>query len=259
MYLAILEAPLAFRQCSHSVLLPRDPKKLRTGKHNHGFEACAYNRFAKETYIQVSSKELDISRNVFINSDTLPLFIPLPGPLAAAGNRWPRQLGYLCHECSKLDIEQSFRSAFDFYESVRRGKVTRPHDSFRKGNGPVYLRDYYYVTSLGDRLPKETSCKLCNFLSQMVKTPKRGTYKLLAFCTSESYLFEPKKTDVRGQIVRRPWEVARPRTKEQKELVNSLEHNVFMAVVPEIVAYQRLACRCAGLKLISLKTARYTV
>src|SRR5436305_15222932 len=45
--------------------------------------------------------------------------------------------------------------------------------------------------------------------------------KLLAISSSESYLFEPLKKDNRGRSERKLW--------------GELEHNVFMAVVPEVL------------------------
>jgi hypothetical protein len=102
----------------------------------------------------------------------------------------------LCDECAKLDLEQSFASAFDLYDGARRGTNTRPLAACRQGNGPVYLKDFYYVASLGDRLSRKKDCKLCDFLEQMTAEPAKGTYKLLAFCSSESYLFEAQKKDV---------------------------------------------------------------
>ncbi|KAF7502541.1 hypothetical protein GJ744_005604 [Endocarpon pusillum] len=60
---------------------------------------------------------------------------------------------------------------------------------------PPYLADFYYVISLGNRLSRIlTLCKLCNFLKRTCPNPGKDKYKLLAICTSESYLFEnPKK------------------------------------------------------------------
>ena len=126
----------------------------------------------------------------------------------------------LCHECAKLDIEQSFASAFALYEGARRGTNARTLRSCRQGNGPVYLKDFYYVSSLGNRLSRKGDCKLCKFLASTIPDATSGTYKLLAMCSSESYLIEAPQRDLRGQIQRRPWD--------------TFEHNVFMAVVPEI-------------------------
>ncbi|CAO2657088.1 Nn.00g058910.m01.CDS01 [Neocucurbitaria sp. VM-36] len=141
----------------------------------------------------------------------------------------------LCHECAQLDLDQSFTNAHDLYESARRGLIHRPFAAFRKGNGPVYMKDFYYVTSLGTRLSQPGTCKLCNFFARMTTQPHRGSYKLLAFCSSESYLFEPRKKDTHGRFMRRPWEATRHKTVEQHALAESLEHNVFMAVVPEVL------------------------
>lgn len=68
----------------------------------------------------------------------------------------------------------------------------------------------------------------------MVKDPQKASYKVMAFCSSESYLFEPLKKDVRGRSIRRPWEAIRHSTVEGHALAMSLEHNIFMAVVPEV-------------------------
>ncbi|KAF2752158.1 HET-domain-containing protein [Sporormia fimetaria CBS 119925] len=144
----------------------------------------------------------------------------------------------LCDECAKLDLDQSFTAAFDLYEGTRRGKYNRPFTSCRKDWGPVYLKDFYYVCSFGTRLSSPSKCSLCTFFRKMVTHPSQGSYKLLAFCSSESYLFEPRKKDARGQFVRRPWEERRQWQNENgklmTEMVMDLEHNVFMALVPEV-------------------------
>ncbi|KAM0797691.1 heterokaryon incompatibility protein-domain-containing protein [Usnea florida] len=137
--------------------------------------------------------------------------------------RWPSggiENDGLCDECVKLDLEQSFARAFALYEGARRGRNTRTLKVYRSDNGPPYLGHFYYVTSLGDRLSRLTYCKLCNFLRQTITDPSKGTYKLLVFCSSESYLFEPPKSDARGRPEQRPW--------------GMFDHNVFMAVVPEV-------------------------
>jgi hypothetical protein len=91
---------------------------------------------------------------------------------------------------------------------------------YRSDDGPAYLAPFHYVQSLGDRLLGLTHCRLCNFLKQTTADPSKGTYKLLAICSSESYLFDPPKKNSRGRPEHRPW--------------GELDHNVFMAVVPEV-------------------------
>ena len=126
----------------------------------------------------------------------------------------------LCDECAKLNLEESFANAFALYEGARRGRNTRKLEVYRSDDGPAYLGYFYFVTSLGARLSRVTLCKLCNFLKQTCADPSKGRYKMLAICTSESYLFEvPKKTN-RRRPDKRPW--------------GEVEHNVFMAVVPEV-------------------------
>lgn len=136
---------------------------------------------------------------------------------------WPggnNNIEELCNECEKLDLEESFANAFALYEGARRGKNTRKLDVYRSDDGPAYLKSFYYVTSLGNRLSRLTTCKLCNFLKQMCLNPSKGTYKLLAICSSESYLFEIPKKANRSRPPDRPW--------------GAIDHNVFMAVVPEV-------------------------
>lgn len=141
---------------------------------------------------------------------------------SASSPAWPagrNENDGLCDECAKLNLEESFSNAFALYEGARRGRNERKLNVYRSDDGPAYLGHFYYVTSLGDRLSRATACKLCNFLKQTCADPSKGTYKLLAICTSESYLFEVPKKSNRGQPEKRPW--------------GEVEHNVFMASVPE--------------------------
>ena len=126
----------------------------------------------------------------------------------------------MCDECAKLDLEDSFARAFSLYEGARRGRNTRELKVYCSDNGPPYLAQFHYVTSLAERLSCTRHCKLCTFLSRTIPDPNTGTFKLLAICSSESYLFKPPKQDKRGRPERRPWD--------------ELEHNVFLAVVPEV-------------------------
>lgn len=126
----------------------------------------------------------------------------------------------LCDECVKLNLEESFANAFALYEGARRGRNTRRLEVYRSNAGPPYLGHFYYVTSMGKRLSSPSLCKLCSFLKQTCPNPNIGTYKLLAICTSESYHFEVPKKNTRGRPEKRPW--------------GEVEHNVFMALAPEV-------------------------
>ncbi|KAH9880553.1 hypothetical protein IAQ61_000846 [Plenodomus lingam] len=148
----------------------------------------------------------------------------------------------LCFECKKLDLGQSFNAAHELYEDARRGDNKRSLEAFRKRDSdPVYLKDFHFVTSLGNRLSRTTLCKLCNFFARMTPEPRKGTYKVMAFCSSESYLFEPRRKDIRGQLTRRPWEATRFETVAERVRAMSLDHNVFMALVPEISTIPKTA------------------
>lgn len=158
---------------------------------------------------------------------------------ASTGNQGPRDFTFrasssnihsqsndgLCLECSTLNLEDAFSRAHDLYEQARRGKNTRQLVSCRSPSGVVYLRDFYFVTSLGKRLSELRGCKLCDFLKQHVRDPLEGTYKVLAICSSETSQFEPPRKNVRGRMADRNWA--------------SLEYNVFLAVVSEVVGIPR--------------------
>ncbi|KAE9381913.1 HET-domain-containing protein [Stipitochalara longipes BDJ] len=133
----------------------------------------------------------------------------------------------LCDECLKLDLEESFVNAFALYEGARRGRNTRKLEVYRSDDddSPTYLGHFYFVTSLGNRLSRPSLCRLCHFLNQTCPESSNlarqyETYKLLVICSSESYLFEVPKKANRKRLENRPW--------------GALDHNVFMAVVPEV-------------------------
>ncbi|KAK4238337.1 hypothetical protein C8A03DRAFT_33629 [Achaetomium macrosporum] len=121
----------------------------------------------------------------------------------------------LCNNCQGLNLEARFHRAYDLYEGARRGQNTRKLEVYRSyEEGPPYLADFYYVAPLGDRLSRPSTCRLCSFLRKTIPDPEQGRYKILALCSTESYVFEaPQNDNKRG---RRPWGL--------------WNHNVFMAV-----------------------------
>ncbi|RYP62554.1 hypothetical protein DL771_009684 [Monosporascus sp. 5C6A] len=130
------------------------------------------------------------SPSLFSGSAFTFRFPPPSAPERASGK--DREDESLCEDCAKLDLGQSLASAFALYEGARRGTVSRPLWAYRRDSGPAYLKDFHHVASLGDRLSRETnSCKLCAFPASTTAEPTiRGTtHKLLAFCSSESYLY----------------------------------------------------------------------
>lgn len=126
-----------------------------------------------------------------------------------------------CRDCSALDLETTFAKAHGLYEDARRGKNTRKLVSCRSPDGPAYLRDFYFVTSLGKRLGENRGCKLCDFFKHHIDDRDKGqSFKVLAVCSSETSLFEPPRVDARKRTAKRDW--------------GELEYNVFLTVVPEV-------------------------
>ncbi|KAL2075082.1 hypothetical protein VTL71DRAFT_24 [Oculimacula yallundae] len=131
----------------------------------------------------------------------------------------------LCTDCSALDLEQSFEKGHRLYEESRRGLNTRKLVTSRSKDGPSYLRDFYFVTSLGHRLSESRNCKLCELFKHHADDPQRGTYKLLVICSSETTQFEAPRKNGKGKWIMRPWD--------------DLEYNVLLAVVPEVAGIPR--------------------
>ncbi|KAK4034664.1 heterokaryon incompatibility protein-domain-containing protein [Parachaetomium inaequale] len=131
----------------------------------------------------------------------------------------------ICPACSTLNLETALARAHALYEGARRRQNTRQLVTSRSRDGPAYLRDFYFVASLGRRLAETTTgnCRLCDFFREHTTTASgtRGTYKVLAICSSESYLFQAPRKDARGKWFRR-------------EGWGEMEYNVFLAVVPEV-------------------------
>ncbi|KAL2130252.1 hypothetical protein VTI74DRAFT_6710 [Chaetomium olivicolor] len=144
----------------------------------------------------------------------------------------------LCPPCSTLDLETALARAHSLYENARRDRNTRRLVTCRSSgpNRPIYLRDFYFVTSLGRRLSSSApsssrNCKLCDFFRQNITGDSNSTevgYKLLAICSSESYLFQPPRKDACGRWLKREsWDDL------------EFEYNVFVAVVPEVEGVPR--------------------
>lgn len=131
----------------------------------------------------------------------------------------------LCGDCSALDLETAFEKGQRLYEEARRGRNTRKLVTCRSKDGPSYLRDFYFVTSLGHRLSETLNCKLCDFFKHHADDPRRGAYKLLVICSSETTQFETPRKNAKGKWILRPWD--------------DLEYNVLLAVVPEVAGIPR--------------------
>jgi hypothetical protein len=98
----------------------------------------------------------------------------------------------LCQECQLLDIEHSFVKASEAFRRARKGIVKRPSKLFHGSTGgPLFYGDAFFAHSLGKRLTRDATCPLCRFFWSMRIQPDKHheNYKLLAFCSSESWMF----------------------------------------------------------------------
>lgn len=167
-----------------------------------------------------------------------PLSHPSPSHSTAKPPSLP--LPPLCPDCAALDLEAALNRAHALYEGARRLQNTRQLVTCRarSDDAPAYLRDFYFVASLGRRLSEtpRRDCRLCDFFRLHATahdaSSKGGTttlsYKLLAVSASESHLFQAPRKDARGNwIPRSGWE--------------AVEDNVFLAVVPEVKGVPRTA------------------
>jgi hypothetical protein len=125
----------------------------------------------------------------------------------------------LCAQCQQLDLDKSFKEAAEFYSASREGRIVRRKRVFgdKTKTSPMYFRDAFLVYRFQDRLTQWSDCPLCDIFQRMRVQPSSHRHKLLAFCSSENSLFALsilKQTDV--------WE--------------TVQHTVFMAVVPDLEA-----------------------
>jgi hypothetical protein len=121
-----------------------------------------------------------------------------------------------CEHCQVLDLDEAFHQADQFYGSAREGLLSRSKDLCKSQDGVLYYNNAFLVHHFQDRLSFPSVCPLCQFFETVRIQPKaHKNYKLLAFCSSESWLFNlpaMQKSDTWDRIA----------------------HTVFMAVVPDI-------------------------
>ncbi|KAF2713989.1 HET-domain-containing protein [Pleomassaria siparia CBS 279.74] len=123
----------------------------------------------------------------------------------------------LCHQCQLLKLDREFDQALKHYASTRDGTFTQSQHLRRDTpNGPLYYKDCFFVHKFKDRLSTPSECPLCTFFRSMrVQADQHKSYKLLAFCSSESSVFcRPKLVDCK--------------------IWDEISHSVFMAVVPDL-------------------------
>ncbi|KAL6820462.1 heterokaryon incompatibility domain-containing protein [Trichoderma sp. SZMC 28015] len=98
----------------------------------------------------------------------------------------------LCQECKQLDIDGLFHKASEDFKRARKGLIKRPSKLYGgRNDGPLFYGDAFFAHSFGSRLSARATCPLCRFFwSMRIQPDKRhAKYKLLGFCSSESWIF----------------------------------------------------------------------
>jgi hypothetical protein len=99
-------------------------------------------------------------------------------------------LSHLCAHCQQLDLDRSFEEASEMYQKVRDGSVVFPNDLRKASNGRHFYCDAIPVHHFQDRLSRPSNCPLCGFFRSLRVQPETHVrYKLLAFRSSESWMF----------------------------------------------------------------------
>jgi hypothetical protein len=122
----------------------------------------------------------------------------------------------ICTRCQLLDLDEAFHQADDFYGSFRGGLKSRSHELCKAPDGVLYYDNAFLVHCFQDRLSFESDCSLCKFFRNMrIQSDAHTRFKLLAFPSSESWLFNL-------------------RALEESDIWDAVSHTVFMAVVPDV-------------------------
>jgi hypothetical protein len=122
----------------------------------------------------------------------------------------------LCIHCQSLDLDASFEKSFETFQRVRDGSVSLPSGIHKASDETFFYQDAILVYRFQDRLSKPSDCPLCEFFRSLRVEPERYVcYKLLAFRSSDSWLF-------RGDLL-----------KKRKSL-KKYKDEVLMAVVPDV-------------------------
>ncbi|KAK3301875.1 heterokaryon incompatibility protein-domain-containing protein [Chaetomium strumarium] len=135
--------------------------------------------------------------------------------------RYPKQQRFdptspLCEGCQQLDLDAAFENALSKFKAVREGRLKRPEELEHNAGGTYFYIDAIFAHGFGDRLARDSTCPLCTFFRSMRIQPGRHErYKLLAFPSSESWLW---RTDVLRESP--AWA--------------DLTDTAFMAVVPDL-------------------------
>jgi hypothetical protein len=124
-------------------------------------------------------------------------------------------LSELCAQCKQLNLDKCFEEASKVYQKVKDGSRTLPNGLQRTSDGRNFYDNAILVHKFQDRLLRPSNCPLCDFFrSVRVQSESHERFKLLAFRSSESWLF---RLDALQAC--KSWD--------------AIQDTVFMAVVPD--------------------------
>lgn len=122
-----------------------------------------------------------------------------------------------CVSCQSLDLDLKFDQAIEAYQSMADQSASSPKPIVEASDGRYFYNDAVCAHIFKkDQMSKPSGCPLCQFFQSLSVQPERyQQHKLLAFRSSDSWLFRPDLLRERGTL-------------------KEYEENVFMAVVPHI-------------------------
>lgn len=147
-----------------------------------------------------------------------------PGPINKRRKMtYTDQESELCQLCETLDLDAIIEQCSQTFQRVRDGKTTLSTGMTSADDGTHYYVDAIAVHMFQDRLSEPSICPLCTFFRAHRVQPERHTrHKLLAFRSSDSWLYETRQL-------------------RAHEVYNEYEDSVFLAVVPDLDSIPRQA------------------
>jgi hypothetical protein len=123
----------------------------------------------------------------------------------------------LCAHCQPFNLDLKFAMATAGYQRLADGLTSFPEGIYEAPDGSYFYNDAVCVHVFEDQLSNPSDCPLCQFFRSLRVQPERyQRHKLLAFRSSDSWLFRPDKL------------------RERKKAYQKYKDTVFMAVVPHV-------------------------
>jgi len=122
----------------------------------------------------------------------------------------------LCAHCQPFNLDLKFEMAIAGYQRLADGLTSFPEAIYEASDGSYFCNDAVCVHVFKGQLSKPSDCPLCQFFRSLRVQPERyQQHKLLAFRSSDSWLFRP-------DLLRK------------RRVYKKYKDKVFMAVVPHV-------------------------